>query len=197
MCHFNVNTQLPTEIIQHFIHPTDVHNAGTYSLSDRRNSNISWLSASNWIVPWIQTYITTINQTYFQYDLTGIDAGNAQYTQYDEGQFYQWHIDAELQLMNDLIEPFFPGQGMNINTTVQLLANQNQYIRKLSFTLQLNDDYEGGELQLLYNHHDLVTTPKKCGMLTVFDSRIPHRVRKVKSGQRKSLVGWMVGPRWK
>jgi PKHD-type hydroxylase len=31
----------------------------------------------------------------------------------------------------------------------------------------------------------------------LFDSRTPHRVRKVRSGLRKSLVGWVVGPRWK
>ena len=39
--------------------------------------------------------------------------------------------------------------------------------------------------------------PKQKGTLIVFDSRTKHRVRTVKSGLRKSLVGWVVGPRWK
>ena len=39
--------------------------------------------------------------------------------------------------------------------------------------------------------------PKQKGIIAFFDSRTPHRVRKVKSGMRKSLVGWVVGPRWK
>jgi predicted GIY-YIG superfamily endonuclease len=39
--------------------------------------------------------------------------------------------------------------------------------------------------------------PKKKGVLIVFDSRAPHRVRKVTKGVRKSIVGWSVGPRWR
>ena len=31
----------------------------------------------------------------------------------------------------------------------------------------------------------------------LFDSRTQHRVLPVKSGLRKSIVGWTVGPRWK
>ena len=39
--------------------------------------------------------------------------------------------------------------------------------------------------------------PKQRGTMIVFDSRVRHRVRKIKSGTRKSIVGWVVGPRWK
>jgi PKHD-type hydroxylase len=39
--------------------------------------------------------------------------------------------------------------------------------------------------------------PKKKGLLVCFDSRARHRVNKVTSGRRKSLVGWVVGPRWR
>ena len=39
--------------------------------------------------------------------------------------------------------------------------------------------------------------PKQKGTLIVFDSRTKHRVRTVKTGLRKSIVGWVVGPRWK
>jgi len=39
--------------------------------------------------------------------------------------------------------------------------------------------------------------PKQRGTMIIFDSRTPHRVRKVKSGMRKSLVGWVVGPRFR
>ena len=33
--------------------------------------------------------------------------------------------------------------------------------------------------------------------MILFDSRTQHRVLKVKSGVRKSIVGWTVGPRWR
>ena len=39
--------------------------------------------------------------------------------------------------------------------------------------------------------------PKQRGTIIVFDSRAQHRVLKVTKGQRKSIVSWIVGPRWK
>ena len=39
--------------------------------------------------------------------------------------------------------------------------------------------------------------PKSRGTVIVFDSRTPHRVTPVESGIRKSLVGWVVGKRWR
>jgi predicted 2-oxoglutarate/Fe(II)-dependent dioxygenase YbiX len=196
---YNISTKIPPNFVDSFDAPTELHQASTYGLNQDRDSNIAWLAASHWLVAWVQAYMTTMNNTYFCYDLTGIDAGNAQYTEYTKEQYFKWHTDAEANLINMMIDPIMPGQGMSIDTVVQSEANKAQYIRKLSFTLQLShpDEYEGGELQLLYNHKDLITTPKEYGMLTIFDSRIPHRVRKIKSGMRKSLVGWMVGPRWK
>jgi len=196
---YNINTQVPPQVVDLFDAPTDLHAASTYSLGDDRDSDISWLRASHWLVAWVQSYITTMNNTYFCYDLTNIDAGNTQYTEYTKGQYFHWHADAEANLMNMMINPIMPGQGMDINTTVQCQANKDQYIRKLSFTLQLSnpDEYTGGELQLLYNAKDLITIPKEYGLLTIFDSRTVHRVKKIRSGKRKSLVGWMVGPRWR
>jgi PKHD-type hydroxylase len=45
------------------------------------------------------------------------------------------------------------------------------------------------------NAGKLYFAPKQRGAIIFFDSRTPHRVRKIKSGMRKSLVGWVVGPR--
>ena len=80
-----------------------------------------------------------------------------------------------------------------------LQAINGELIRKLSFSLQLSDidDYEGGELQLMDSSGKMHQAPKQKGLITFFDSRLTHRVRKVKSGVRKSLVGWIIGPRWK
>ena len=72
-------------------------------------------------------------------------------------------------------------------------------MRKLSFSLQLSDpdQYTGGELEFLDNSGKTMFAPKQRGTMVVFDSRLKHRVRRVKSGLRKSIVGWVVGPRWK
>ena len=82
---------------------------------------------------------------------------------------------------------------------VDFLTVQGEYVRKLSFSLQLSDpeDYTGGEVQFIDNSRKSFFAPKQKGTIILFDSRTPHRVRKIKSGLRKSLVGWVVGPRWK
>ena len=75
----------------------------------------------------------------------------------------------------------------------------SEYVRKLSFSLQLSDpdQYTGGELEFSDNGGKTMFAPKQRGTMVVFDSRLKHRVRRVKSGLRKSIVGWVVGPRWK
>ena len=72
-------------------------------------------------------------------------------------------------------------------------------VRKLSFALQLSspDDYEGGNVVLLDEGGKKYIVPRQRGTVVLFDSRTQHRVNKVKSGVRKSIVGWVVGPRWK
>jgi PKHD-type hydroxylase len=70
--------------------------------------------------------------------------------------------------------------------------------RKISFSLFLNDDFEGGDFEMLgeklaYEH--LNTTRK--GKLCVFPSFLPHRVTTVTSGTRYVIFGFLLGPRLK
>ena len=104
-----------------------------------------------------------------------ISGGEMQYTTYEKGQFYNWHQDDGLEALD------------------------KDKCRKLSVVLQLSspEEYTGGEFQLLNERNNLYMAPKKRGTLIVFDSRSRHRVRKIHSGVRKSLVGWVVGPRWR
>ena len=39
--------------------------------------------------------------------------------------------------------------------------------------------------------------PRQRGCIILFDSRTPHRVLKVTKGTRRSIVGWVVGKRWR
>ena len=72
-------------------------------------------------------------------------------------------------------------------------------VRKLTVVLQLSnpEDYEGGNLQIMAEDGKSYFAPRQRGTVIVFDSRSQHRVLKVTKGLRKSLVGWVVGPRWK
>jgi len=194
-------TQLPTdivEIIERDLRQYDdaVQKSKIFSGEDKviRNSTNAWIPTSSWIGGFIWHYVERANRENFQYDLSCIDGENLQYTQYRAGEFYNWHIDAGLQtcIKPNLIE----SSGENIGN--QFVGLQGERIRKLSFALQLSDysEYTGGDVQFLDNGNTFFA-PKSRGTLMVFDSRVPHRVRKVKSGLRKSLVGWVVGPRWK
>jgi hypothetical protein len=159
-----------------------------------RDSKVAWIPTANWIASFIWFYIEKANRENFHYDLIGIDGESLQYTVYTEGQFYGWHKDYS---QNQLYLPEkVLGAGTYQWKDEALLKSEK--IRKLSFSLQLSDytDYKGGELQFLQNKRTFFA-PKTRGTLCIFDSELPHRVRKIKWGERKSLVGWVVGPRWR
>lgn len=140
-----------------------------------RDSKTAWINENNWVVNFCMSYVLKANRQNWNYDIEGIDGGEMQYTTYEKGQFYNWHQDAGLEALDE------------------------EKCRKLSVVLQLSnpEEYTGGEFQILNESGNLYMAPKMRGTLIVFDSRSRHRVRKVHSGVRKSLVGWVVGPRWK
>ena len=173
-------TDLPKSVIDSFVEEYEHKNLEAANLKnkvsnpDTRNSKICWIENSHWIAGFCYHYILQANLGNFNYDLEGFNDKYLQYTTYSEGEYYKWHIDT----IND---------------------SHLSSIRKLSFTVQLSDpeDYTGGELQFLDDSDNLFFAPKERGTIIIFDSRTKHRVRRVTSGCRKSLVGWVEGPRWK
>ena len=97
-----------------------------------------------------------------------------QYSEYDVGGEYGWHRDAH-------DEPY-----------------SNGLVRKISFSTILNDDFDGGEFDIeTKNPTDkkrYETFNSKEYNTIIFPSHMWHRVRPVKSGVRKSIVGWVLGP---
>jgi predicted 2-oxoglutarate/Fe(II)-dependent dioxygenase YbiX len=160
-----------------------------------RTSSQVWIPSSHWIAGFLWHYITRANNQNFCYDISSIDAGTLQYTIYKKGDFYTWHQDDGLRYA------VIPNSELKTqSSSMGAIPTTSQYQRKLSFSLQLSDpgSYEGGELEFLgVGGSKSYLAPKGKGTLIVFDSRSIHRVRKIKSGNRKSLVGWVVGPRWR
>ena len=97
-----------------------------------------------------------------------------QYSEYGVGGEYGWH--------RDIHDKPYP----------------NGLIRKVSFSTILNDDFEGGEFDIeTKNPADKKrydTFDNKKQNTIIFPSHMWHRVRPVKSGVRKSVVGWVLGP---
>jgi predicted 2-oxoglutarate/Fe(II)-dependent dioxygenase YbiX len=86
-----------------------------------------------------------------------------QFTEYKPGEFYGWHTDIDEYQTNN---------------------------RYCSMVIQLNNEYEGGKLQLKDNENVINMEPGK-GNLFIFKSDILHQVNKVTKGKRYSLVSWM------
>jgi PKHD-type hydroxylase len=145
--------------------------------TDIRQSTISWIKSSepanDWIYRSLTEAVVKINDMFFNFDLKSIQS--LQFSIYDskENDFYTKHID---------ISNLFPFECM----------------RKLSFTVQLSDPntYEGGELILHYSGKP-AKIAKNLGSIFFFPSYTLHEVTPVTKGIRYSLVGWVIGPRFK
>ena len=164
---------------------------------DKRNSYNAWIPTTHWVGGFLWHYVQRANRENFLYDLRCIDNESMQYTRYAEGQYYHWHNDSGLA---SHYKPISNGDRKETDKQQQDFMNENtELVRKLSFTLQLSDpdDYEGGNVQLLDEAGESYIAPRQRGCIILFDSRTQHRVLKVTKGTRKSIVGWVVGPRWK
>ena len=145
---------------------------GTYGSENSatiRKSNIGWLTPSletHNIFDCVATAIQSANTRKFGFSLTYIE--NIQYSEYKDGGHYTWHPDSKI-------------------------SSANGDIRKLSFSLLLNDEFEGGELELFVGPEPTVI-PLKVNQMAIFPSHVLHRVTPVLSGQRDTLVGWAHGP---
>ena len=129
---------------------------------------------NRWIFNKLNHLTHLVNENFYGFDLIGYD--HFQFTTYkaSEKGHYDWHIDSFIG------EPNKNGNGLH---------------RKLSMTLLLNDDFEGGDFEVN------LSTPQKVdvrrGRALFFPSFVLHRVTPVTKGTRKSLVIWVEGPRWK
>ena len=146
-------------------------------ISGIRDSDLVWLYDS-WIYDLLQPYIERANQVSewnFQYE----SSDGIQFTRYGVGQYYDWHKDSNIPPQPD-------GK-----------------IRKISITVNLNDDYEGGEFYIdtaetygKTNHIEVVDLKPK-GSIYVFPSDVWHKVDKVTKGVRYALVVWVKGEAWR
>lgn len=141
-----------------------------------RDSDIMWIipdQNSDWLFQKFGNLVSLVNYDHFMYNIDGFDA--FQYTVYKakNKQHYDWHVDVDV--------------------------NSSNYVRKISASVILSDpkDYEGGEFELVPHgrvNEPFVVKPKR-GEVVFFSSFMPHRVRPVTSGVRKSLVCWVMGER--
>jgi len=142
--------------------------------SNVRKSEVAFVD-DQWVYDLIWPFMTDANENAgWKYNI--VAAESCQIARYTKGGFYTWHKD---------------GIGAH-NGAFNLPDNKFLHgnTRKLSMSILLNDDYEGGDLQFRSS------SPMQGGegAIIVFPSFIEHQVTPVTRGIRYSLVTWFVGP---
>ena len=152
-----------------------------------RSSEVAWISDNEdhaWIYRPLADLVAVTNQKFWRWHISGHET--LQYTRYSEGQFYGWHMDARRKPYPD--DERWGG-----------------LVRKISVTVNLSGpaDFDGGTFEI----EQTVPTPERPerrierldelgqkGSAVVFPAYLHHRVLPVTRGQRRSLVGWFLGP---
>lgn len=107
------------------------------------------------------TLVSIINSTKIFNGIEYISIPKYTFNQYDGGDFLNWHKDSH-EIIN--------------GATATII-------------IQLNDNYEGGEVMYRLDNIDYIV-PKKAGSVFIFDSNIEHNVNVVESGVRYSMNAW-------
>lgn len=127
-----------------------------------RKSSVAFIDNIQIVDEKLKTYLKNLIQIK-GFELTGL--GPYQFTEYKVGEYYNWHTDSD---------------------------NDEYKDRFCSIVIQLNDEYEGGYLQLKdESGENTIQLDKGIGRMYIFYSNIRHRVMPVTSGVRYSLVNWI------
>jgi len=140
----------------------------------KRITTISWIpfNAMPQMYKIIERTMLQVNGNHFGYEGMQLTEP-AQFTEYPKGGFYDWHMDAEVNGINE------------------------SPVRKISMTILLSpqNEFEGGDLEFMTEGNK---PPQLLqGQAIFFCSMLRHRVSKVKKGMRRSLVMWFGGPPFK
>ena len=135
----------------------------------KRVTTISWIPFKEMGHMYVDlnNFIQKANENHFGFGDIQVTE-NAQFTEYPEGGFYDWHMDCDVNM------------------------DHEPPVRKISMTLLLNDpsEFEGGDLELMAPGK---FAELKQGHAIIFASFLNHRVNPVTKGMRQSLVCWFGG----
>lgn len=138
----------------------EVYNINLHAKTNRKSS-VGWVTDLGFLN---ERLTKKLRETFNINGMEVTGLGPFQFTEYKEGEYFDWHTDSTNVVYRD---------------------------RFTSIVIQLNDTYEGGELQIKNLKGELVPIENKIGTLYIFNSRLLHRVTPILSGVRYSLVNWI------
>ena len=128
-----------------------------------RITDILWQELYTPIGCVLQAYLAKANEVW-NYNVHRME--KVQMSRYQVGGHYNWHIDSKAPI--------------------------NDEQRKLSIVMLLNDNFEGGGLEIESHRGENVL--KSQGDIVVFPSFLQHKVMPVTEGTRFTAVSWAYGP---
>ena len=150
---------------------TGLMHSETYN-TDIRETQICFFHPdenSKWLYDKISAISSKANYDLFMEDIEFME--DIQYTIYDVGCHYDWHVDA--------------------------YDEYRTWQRKISGVVFLTDpdEYEGGELEIITNGNPDKSQKLKPvkGDVAFFSATHPHKVHPVTKGIRRTLVFWVMG----
>jgi PKHD-type hydroxylase len=132
-----------------------------------RDSSLFWLFPNfhtQWLFDRVAAAINEWNEAY-GFEINPPES--FQLTRYTAGQHYNWHMDLGYGPMSR---------------------------RKISFVMGLNDGFTGGGLEIFFGKAENPVLRLAPGDCAIFPSFIMHRALPIDSGERWSLVSWVLGP---
>ena len=138
----------------------------------QRKSDVSWIYPTGqnlWMYDRIGHYAQEANTYRWRMDVGGFQEP-LQFSHYGpDGGHYDWHLD---------------------------IGQMKPSLRKLSFSLILQNADEGGELAFKTAPKEEIV-PVSPGTIIFFPSYILHKVKPVTAGNRYSIVGWLGGEHYR
>lgn len=125
---------------------------------------------SKWIYDRFEKYAFYINEKEYKFNIVSIQGVHI--LEYKENDILDWHID--------------------------LIGKESFTLRKISLAVYLSDrsEYEGG--QILFDIREKETPnqiiPMEQGSIVIFPSFLHHKVSRITSGVRRSLICKACGP---
>jgi PKHD-type hydroxylase len=151
---------------------------GGQGYEDIRRTQVAWVERNPATDPFyrrLEEAVLALNARFFRFDLSGL--ASFQYALYggQAGGHFDWHKDYGRDPSDPAREP-----------------------RKLTLSLQLSNgtDYEGCDLQVRAGNQ-IDIAPRARGSLVAFPANVLHQVTPIRSGVRKALVIWAVGPEFR
>jgi len=126
-----------------------------------RKSSVAWISDLGFLN---ERLTNKLRETFNINGMEVTGLGKYQFTEYKEGEYFDWHTDSTDTIYRD---------------------------RFTSIVIQLNDNYNGGILEIKNLKGETLPIENKIGTLYIFNSRLLHRVTPVMGGIRYSLVNWV------